>query len=195
MSNFNIAKANIAFGFILFIFSASIGPYMAAKFVDQNSERSSAQTAMVGAMGKIQSLKTNEFKGELDDKPELLNVGTVLADGIVKTGADINARKKAAAVKTAHAHGNLESLLNITVGLVLMFMAGPAIARLIIGSLFIFGALLHSGLMYIVFYPPFNQPGWAMSLFQLGIGPILLITGLASMAVATILWLKVPNRE
>jgi len=195
MKNFNIAKVNITFGFLFFIFSAGIGPYMVSQILDQTSNRNLASTAKLTALGKIQTLQSNGFKGDLDDEPVLANVGTVLANGIRAINGEIVALDKFASLKTAHAHGNLESILNIVVGLVLLFMTGPLIVRQCIGLTFVVGTILHSGLMYIVFYPPFNQPSWAMSLFQTGLGPILILIGLASMAVTTALWLKTPARE
>lgn len=195
MNKINFAKLNIAFGFVLFIFSAGLGPFMVSQIMDQTSSRNNALSEKLNALGKIQSYQENGFKDELDDKPELVKVGTVLANGIRTMNGEMDKLKEFAGIKTAHAHGNLESVLNIVVGLVLLFMAAPAIVRMLISLLFIFGALFHSGLMYLVYYPPLGKPDWALSLFQTGIGPVLILLGLVSMAVASILWLKGPDIE
>jgi len=80
-----------------------------------------------------------------------------------------------------HAHGNLEALLNIAVGLTLGFLAVGTLFKQIISWCFILGTLFHSGLLYLerVF-----QLEWAGSLLGTGIGPVLLLVGLLLTGVA-----------
>ena len=82
----------------------------------------------------------------------------------------------------AHAHGNLEALLNIAAGLALCFIAAARWLKQLISWLFILGTLLHSGMLYLG--RVFNM-AWADSLLGYGVGPgmilaALLLTGMAA---------------
>lgn len=80
-----------------------------------------------------------------------------------------------------HAHGNLEALLNIAAGLCLGYFAVAPPLKRIISGLFLLGALLHSGMLYLTIV--FEMP-WAGQVLATEIGPVillatLLLTGMA----------------
>ncbi|WP_455234170.1 hypothetical protein, partial [Thiogranum longum] len=81
-----------------------------------------------------------------------------------------------------HAHGNLEALLNIAAGVVLCFLAIGKGFKQLISWIFILGAILHSGVLYLGIV--FNQ-AWAMKLLGFGVGPILILLGLLLIGIAT----------
>ena len=111
-----IGKKNIVFGFLYLVFTAALGPYMIVKlFPDVGS----AMVQKQQALGRLQQLKTNGFEENLEplDAKQIAKVNT---DGILALNQLGNAEAPIDAVKGgAHAHGNLEALLNIAAGLVL----------------------------------------------------------------------------
>jgi putative flippase GtrA len=54
----------------------------------------------------------------------------------------------------------------------------------IISRLFILGTLLHSGVLYLVVM--FDQY-WAVAILQSGVGPFMILAGLAAIGVAAII--------
>lgn len=50
---------------------------------------------------------------------------------------------------TTHAHGNLESLLNIVIGFILCHLEVPAGLAKIVSILLLVGAIFHSGMLYL----------------------------------------------
>ena len=84
-------------------------------------------------------------------------------------------------------HGNLEALLNIAVGVVLLMLSIGRAFKAVISGLFIIGTLLHSGVLYlgIVF-----ELGWAYTILGTGIGPVMLLAGLLLAGIATAVGLK-----
>jgi len=182
-----IGKKNIVFGFAFFILTALLGPYMYKVMAPKEND---ALQKKIQAFGELQKMQQNKFQDDLGDKLTLDKVGEKLANAI--RAVEELKRKQEARLKLksgAHAHGNLESLLNIVVGLALCFLAAPRLLKQAISWLFLLGALLHSGMAYLSYFPPF-QFGWADSLLKSGAGPILLLSGLVLMAVAAARWLR-----
>jgi len=82
-----------------------------------------------------------------------------------------------------HAHGNLEALLNIAVGVVLGFLVVGSTFKEIISWLFIGGAVLHSGMLYL---GTVLGQGWAWAVLNTAIGPLMLLAGLLLAGVASL---------
>ncbi|MBN4080320.1 hypothetical protein JYT31_01515 [Beggiatoa alba] len=174
-----IGKKNIAFGFIYLVFTASLGLVMVDKYEDFGKAAQEKQTSV----GRLQALAGNDFEEELEplNAMQIAKANTAGILGINKlnnTEAEIDAIKGG-----AHAHGNLESVLNIIVGLCLCFIAVASWLKQLISWLFIVGAVMHSGMLYLGTIFGFE---WANTLLETGIGPFAILIGLLVMGFATI---------
>lgn len=172
-----IGRNNIVFGFIYLVFTASLGPLMVDMYADYGAAVGEKQQAV----GRLQSLKINDFEEELEplSGEQIAKANT---DGILSLNKLLNTESSIDSIKGGpHAHGNLESLLNIVVGLVLGSLAVAAWLKHLISWLFIIGALLHSGMLYLdaVF-----QIGWANTLLETGVGPVCILAGLLLAGIA-----------
>lgn len=176
-----MSRLNIAFGFIFLALSAALGPYMLVKL---HPTATQAQEARVAATGKLA-----EVAGANYDDPETLapitadKLGRLATDAVLAINREINARAPIDAVRSGpHVHGNLEALLNIVVGVVMLFVSCKrAWMKQAIGWLFILGTLLHSGMLYLAIV--FNQ-AWAGQVLGTGIGPVLILLGLVLAGIA-----------
>lgn len=178
-----IGKKNIVFGFIYLVFTAALGPVMVGMYSDFGAATQEKQAAV----GRLQQLKTNNFEEMLEplDGKQIAMANT---DGILAINKMNNIQMSIDAIKGGpHTHGNLESLLNIAVGVVLTFLAVNVLFKQVISWVFILGALLHSGMLYLnrVF-----EIGWAGWLLETGAGPVLILAGLALMGIATAMGFK-----
>ena len=172
-----VGKKNIVFGFLFLATTAALGPLMVFKYQDWGVANGEKQVVV----GRLQQLKAGDYAEDpttLEDlTPKQLAVAN--SEAIIamnKVGAiefDIDSIKGG-----PHAHGNLESLLNIVVGIALCFIAAPLIMKQAVSLIFIMGALLHSGLLYLerVFHL-----AWANTLLSTGVGPVLILLGLVLM--------------
>lgn len=173
-----VGKKNIVFGFLLLTITAGLGPLMVNMYEDWGAANGEKQVAV----GKLQELKAGDFA----EDPETLEDLTAKQLAIT-TANSIIAMNKVSANEFAidyikggpHAHGNLEALLNIVVGVVLCFIAVPVLWKQVVSWMFIIGALMHAGLMA---FERVLEMSWAATLLQTGIGPILILLGLLSMA-------------
>jgi len=171
-----IGKKNIVFGFIYLVFTASLGLVMVDKYGAYNEAVSLKQQTV----GRLQQLKSEDFEEDLEvlSAEQIAKANT---DGILSINQLINAEAAIDIIKGgAHAHGNLEALLNITVGVVLCFIVASPLVKQLISWVFIIGTLLHSGMLYLgrVFFMP-----WAETVLSTGIGPGLLLLGLLGMGI------------
>jgi hypothetical protein len=169
-----VGKKNIVFGFLFLATTAALGPLMVFKYQDWGVANGEKQQIV----GKLQQLKAGNYA----EDPETLE--DLSAKQLATTNADaILAMNKVGALEFGidyikggpHAHGNLESLLNIAVGFALCFIAAPLMLKQAASLMFILGTLLHSGLLYLerVFMLP-----WAGTLLSTGVGPALILLGL-----------------
>lgn len=184
-----VGKKNIVFGFIYLVLTASLGPYMIKTMYPAVFE---AQQSKQQKVGRLQSLAQNGYEEELDliSTEQLSRANT---DGILALSQQANARAPIDAMKGgAHAHGNLEALLNIVAGLVLCFLAAPLLVKQLLSWVFILGALLHSGVLYLLAF----DMTWAGMLLESGVGPVLVLLGLLGMGVASAIWFRAaPARD
>lgn len=175
------SRITIAFGFLFLAASAALGPYMLLKL---HPTATAAQEARVEATGKLA-----EVAGANYDDPETLapitadKLGRIVTEAVLSINREINARAPIDAVRSGpHVHGNLEALLNIAVGVALLFVRLPgAWMKPAIGASFVVGTLLHSGMLYlaVVF-----QQAWAGRILATGIGPVLILLGLVAAGLA-----------
>lgn len=169
-----IGKKNIAFGFLYLVLTAALGPYMITTTVADIEQAYQDKQAPVG---RLQSLKTNNFEEEL----EPLNADQISranTDGILALNTVLNLQNPQGFMRSVHAHGNLEAVLNILAGLALCFVAVGTVFKQVISWLFIAGAILHSGMLYL---GAFGQT-WAFTPLQ--IGPWLVLAALLLMGIA-----------
>lgn len=176
-----VGKKNVVFGFLFLVLTAGLGPFMAVKYVpDVNKFRAEKQQVL----GPLQELQMNQFEQDLDplsaDKIAKENTG-----GILVINKLYNAESPVNDIKGGpHAHGNLEALLNIVVGIFLGTIAVSNVFKQVISWTFIAGTLLHSGVLYLAVI---FQQAWAAQLMGLGIGPVLILLGLFLGGVAAIM--------
>jgi len=173
-----IGKKNVVFGFLYLVLTASLGIVMVNMYEDFGTAMQEKQASV----GRLQQLKQNSFEEELEPL-NARQIATANTDGILSLNKLRNTEMAIDSIKGgAHAHGNLEALLNIVAGLALCFIAAATWLKQLISWLFILGTLLHSGMLYLgrVF-----DMAWADSLLGFGIGPgmilaALLLTGIAA---------------
>ncbi len=175
-----IGKKNIVFGFLYLVLTAALGPYMVANMLpDINNARLEKQQDV----GRLQSLKTNNFEEELEPlTPE--QIAKANTSGILALNKLSNTMAPVEATRSVHAHGNLEAVLNILAGLALCFIAVNRVFKQAISWIFIAGALLHSGMLYL---GNFGQ-AWAYTLLQAG--PWLVLLGLLLIGIAALIGFK-----
>lgn len=181
-----VGKKNIVFGFLLLVITAGLGPLMVDMYEDWGAANGDKQVAV----GKLQELKAGDYA----EDPETLE--DLTAKQLAVTNAEsIIAMNKVTATEFSidyikggpHAHGNLEALLNIVVGIVLCFIAVPVLWKQVVSWMFIIGTLMHAGLMAL---ERVLEVSWAATLLQTGIGPILILLGLLSMGIIAAIGFK-----
>jgi hypothetical protein len=179
-----VGKKNVVFGFIFLVFTAGLGPLMILQYTPGADQ---AVADKQKDLGRLQSLAANDFEEDLEAL-SADNIAKANTKGILALNKLVNARQPIDMIKSGpHAHGNLESLLNIAVGIALCFIGVSVKFKQAISWIFIVGTLLHSGMMYlgIVLEWPF-----ALSILATGIGPGLILLGLLLTGIAAALGFK-----
>lgn len=171
-----IGKKNVVFGFLFLVFTAALGPVMVIKYQEWTAAYGEKQQTV----GRLQQLKSDNFEEDLEALPAE-QIAKANTDGILSLNKLINIETEIGLIRGGpHSHGNLESLLNIVVGIALMFIGGKKIFKQAVSWMFIIGTLLHSGMLYLerVFQLP-----WASTILNTGAGPILILLGLLFMGI------------
>jgi len=169
------------------VLTAALGPIMIVQYADA---RNAAESAKQQKVGTLQQAVTDGFEINLEPmKP--MDVAKTNSHAILALSARMNSQAPIDAIKGGpHSHGNLEALLNIAVGIVLAFLAIPTVFKQVISWVFIAGALLHSGLLYLAI--GLELP-WAASLLGSPagyLGPSLILIGLLLAGVAAVMGFK-----
>jgi len=161
-------KINIVFGFIYFAMTAVLGPTMLVPHMG------SSMQAMKSAGQTVDKVKEDIQKGN-----QIPDNATALS-GIM----DYLKSEKAPG-KAAHTHGNMEAILNIVAGVVLLSLAIPTNFKALLSMLFLIGAVFHSGMLYLggVF-----GMTWAYNFAVIGV--IAIIAGLSLMGIACFIGIK-----
>lgn len=178
-----IGKKNIVFGFLYLVLTASLGPLMIVKHFPAVGN---AEAAKQEQLGKLQQGLGNDFMDENLEPMKPAQIAKLNAQSILSLSSRINAEEPVDEVRNAHAHGNLEALLNIAAGFLLCFVAISRRFKQVISWTFIAGAVLHSGLLYLT---QGLQVSWAATLASSPItylGPILVLAALAMAGVAAL---------
>lgn len=172
-----IGKKNIVFGFFYLVLTAALGPVMVDMYADFGSAMAEKQTSV----GRLQALQENEFEEDLEPlaAEQIAKANTA---GILGLNKVLNSELPIDGIKGGpHAHGNLEALLNIVVGVVICFLVVQVWLKQLISWLFIVGTVMHSGMLYLstVF-----GLSWAETLLQTAIGPVCVLLGLLAAGIA-----------
>lgn len=180
-------KCNIIFGFFFLVLTAGLGPVM----VNNLPDISAAQQAKQAAMAPLQLAADSGFENQETLEPMTDGeIARANAKALLALNAQLNAVVPNTAIKGGpHAHGNLEALLNIAVGVVLLMLTVSVRFKQLISAIFILGTLLHSGVLYLAVV--FGM-GWAYTVLGTGIGPVLILLGLFLAGVASVM--GIPNR-
>lgn len=174
-----IGKKNIVFGFIYLAFTAALGGVM----IDMYQDFGTATQEKQATVGRLQSLKGNNFEEELEPLTAM-QIAKANTDGILSINKLNNTELGIDMIKGGpHAHGNLEALLNIVVGIVLCFLSVSTKMKQLLSWLFILGTVLHSGMLYLE--RVFDQ-AWAASVLNTGIGPYMILAGLLLTGIVAI---------
>lgn len=179
-----IGKKNIVFGFLYLVLTAALGPWM---IVDQVPARDQAEVAKQAKLGTLQQAAGNDFMNENLETMTDGQIARANTSALLALSARINADVPISSTRNAHAHGNLEALLNIAAGFLLCFVAISVKFKQLISWTFILGAVLHSGLLYLALG---LQMQWAASLMATPlatVGPVLVLLGLGLAGVAALL--------
>lgn len=179
-----IGRINIAFGFLYLVATAGLGPYMVNQFgpvVDAGAKKQAI-------VSKLQLVADAGFESEETLAPiKAEELAKLNSRAILALNTQANAQAPIDSLKSGpHAHGNLEALLNIVVGVVLCFLAVPVLFKHVICWTFIAGALLHSGMLYLRAF----DVAWAGNILGTGIGPVLVLAGLALAGIAAAIGFK-----
>ena len=173
-----VGKKNVVFGFLFLVLTAGLGPLMILQYTPTAEQAAADKQTDVG---RLQSLVANDFEEELEPMSAegIAKASTV---GVLALNKLVNARQPIDLIKSGpHAHGNLESLLNIAVGITLCFLAVPLAFKQAISWIFIVGTLLHSGVMYLAIVLELQ---FAAAILGTGIGPALILLGLLLTGIA-----------
>ena len=178
-------KCNIVFGFLYLVLTAALGPVMVNNLPDVNAAGASKQAAMA----PLQLAADSDFENQETLEPMTAEeIARANSKALLALNTQLNAQLPNTAIKGGpHAHGNLEALLNIAVGVVLLMLTIGTRFKQAISALFIVGTLLHSGVLYlgVVF-----GMGWAFTVLGTGIGPVMILAGLLLAGIASAMGIK-----
>jgi uncharacterized membrane protein YgdD (TMEM256/DUF423 family) len=184
-----IGKKNVVFGFIYLVFTAALGPYMiTAHFGDIGAAQAEKQVAL----SRLQDMRTNGYEENLEPL-SAAQIAKANTDGILAINKLNNANAPVDDIKGGpHAHGNLEALLNIAVGIALAFIAVSPLFKQAISWVFLVGALVHSGGLYLN-----TMFGIGFLVGPVGpVGPVLILLGLLLAGIAAWMgWQSEPVRD
>ncbi len=178
-----IGKKNIVFGFFYLVLTAALGPYILVKYAD---DVATAETAKQEKVGALQQARDGGYEMDLE-KMNAEQIAKASTEATLALSARLNSRAPIDEIKSGpHAHGNLEALLNVVVGVVLCFLAVPAILKQTISWFFILGALGHSGLLYLAAGLQLPWAGALLGSWAGYLGPLLVLAGLALTGIAAL---------
>lgn len=178
-----IGKKNIVFGFFFLLLSTALGPYMIVNYFDTYGE---SQAEKQQLMSELALIKDDGFEKDLEPVG-VEDLSRLNTDAILISSKVDNAHAPIEIIRGgAHAHGNLEAVLNIIVGFVLGFIAVAPLLKQIISWCFIIGTLMHAGMLYLGLF----QFELAGQVLETGIGPIIVLIGLLLTGIASAMGYK-----
>ncbi len=178
-------KKNIVFGFLFLVITASLGPYMIVNMLPDVEQAAQAKQKVLSS---LQLAVNSEFENqETLETMTAEEIAKANSEAIMALNTNANSRLALDTMKGGpHAHGNLEAVLNILVGLVLGLLTLPALFKQILSWIFIVGTIMHAGMIFLAVF----GFGWAATLLGTGIGPVLILLGLFLMGIATFVGYK-----
>ncbi len=171
-----IGKKNLVFGFFYLVLTAALGPMMILQHFPAQADAESAKRVQ---LGKLQEAVGNDFLNDNLENMKPEEIAKNNARAVLSLSGRANADMPIALARNAHAHGNLEAMLNIAAGFLLCFVSISVRFKQIISWTFIAGAVLHSGLLYLA---GGFQLDWALAILGTpvsSVGPVLVLAGLA----------------
>jgi len=178
-------KKNIVFGFLFLLITASLGPYMVVTLLPDVEKAALEKQAV---LSDLQLVVSSEFENpETLDEMTADEIAKANSEAILALNKNLNAGISIDTIKGGpHAHGNLEALLNIVVGLILGLLTISSLFKQVISWIFIVGTIMHAGMAMLGVF----GFSWAGMLLGTGIGPVLILLGLLLMGVATFVGYK-----
>ena len=165
-------KKNVVFGLFYLVLTALLGPYMVVTYFGPLQEASKVHAA---AVGELTLAVETGVEGQ---------IAQAQSDAILSLNRQQMAAEPIDQIKGGpHAHGNLEALLNIVVGVLLGFLVVGTAWKEAISWLFIGGAVLHSGMLYL---GTVLGQGWAWAVLNTGLGGLMLLAGLLVAGAASV---------
>lgn len=176
-----IGKNNIVFGFFFLVLTAALGPVMIVKHFPAVAGAEDIKQQKVGA---LQQAQAGGYEVDLE-KMSAEQIAKANTEALLALSARLNAERVIDEIKGGpHAHGNLEALLNIAVGMVLMFLAVPVVFKQAISWIFIAGTVLHSGLLFLATGLQFAWAAKWLASPVAPLGPFLILLGLLLTGIA-----------
>jgi len=171
-------KQNIIAGLLLFCLSITLGPYMMRSLPNEESQVA-ARTELREAFAELRAAQDALEGDNVEQVADIANAAARAARAHVNNEF---AGFRADNIAFTHAHGNLQGMLNILIGLFLGRLAVHALARQIISWGFIAGAWVMSGSLFLG-----NMMGqfWALQYMIWGGG--ILIVSLIGLTLAVII--------
>lgn len=175
-----IGKKNVVFGFFFLLLTAALGPVMIVKY---SGDVAASETDKQQKVGALQQARDSGYEVDLE-KLNAEQIAKANTDALLALSARLNSRVPIDEIKTGpHAHGNLEAILNILVGVLLGFLAIPAVFKQLISWSFILGTLGHSGLLFLAVVVQLPWAGDLLGSWFGYIGPSLILIGLLLAAI------------
>jgi len=142
-----VGKKNIVFGFIYLALTAALGGVMILGYFD---DRRAAENIVREKMSTLQQMAFDNYEIDLEPvKP--LELAQANTEAILAFSSRNNTQKPINNIRSGpHTHGTAEGLLNIAVGILLLYLAVPIWFKQMISWMFITGTLLHSGMLTLV---------------------------------------------
>lgn len=188
-----MVNKNVLSGLLLFSISILIGPYLMGPFSDDVlmpalTAQFTEARALQGALADYDGAKDGDAKSDAANALAVAAGKTVIETLKAKQVED-----RWDNFKFSHAHGNLEGILNILIGLVLAQLAIAAKFREVISWLFVAGSWGHAGFFIAGnFLLPEHQKVGFFFLVNAKFGGVLLILGLVLTLVSVVMqmWTK-----
>lgn len=175
-----IGKKNVVFGFFFLLLTAALGPVMIVKY---SGDVAASETDKQQKVGALQQARDSGYEVDLE-KLNAEQIAKANTDALLALSARLNSRVPIDEIKTGpHAHGNLEAILNILVGVLLGFLAIPAVFKQLISWSCILGTLGHSGLLFLAVVVQLPWAGDLLGSWFGYIGPSLILIGLLLAAI------------
>ncbi len=193
-----IGKKNIVFGFLYLLLTASLGPVMIINHLPgegtASGTKKTALSFLKQASEEIKNIKKDNYiDPDSFEKMKPKEIGYANTKAIIALSDLVTgySRQRINDIKGGpHAHGNMEAILNILAGFLLCFVAVSTLFKQIISWVFISGALLHSGLLYLAVGLELDFAAGLLGGWFSYIGPALVLLGLLLAGIAALMGFK-----